>query len=684
MLLKNAEIVPAKLLGESVEESRAKRLEKQKSRYRDRGGTFIPAETNPLLDILLARGVNGESPTKLVTRKPSISPRKDISGEEQQQKSSKPAARKGRANANANASAVKPSSSKAKSKASDVKASTSKAKLKAPAVKPSTSKAKSKAVTKPHDADAEVGQPIAGPSRLREDQPVKKATARPRRKIDHAPAVDACSEGEDAVVSSVRKVAHDPMSEGTTASREQTTLSKAAEFVVDRKRGEKHSDNDANEDSVPVARKKNVRKPSAVRTGREKNTTIAVNNGEAINGVVDDVGTEAPELQIRSGRGKGRARVRSKDVASGEVDVEMEMEISNPGTRTKGGKDITSEKQDMGLKADLKQDTTGRGRKGDFKSEKGRKATVDEIEKISGPKKGGRATRQLSQQNKEDAQKSRLTSQSANMKEAVENTAARDDSPRSSKPRLKRPLPIIDSDEDEIRQPPQPSLARKRPQPYVPSDDEDDIPIQRTAVHKRSQDSAHGKHDTDHPASAQLPAARLAKRARTDTGDRSALGGQSAEELKVSNGKLRITESLAAQARDIQYPCNGPIGCSPHRDAHAKRSVKPAMSKGVEMGTSEDTSRAAKLIQEEPRKGAVSRKRLREEHVVEPLEETAIPEPPPSRQRGQRSKRKKVAETKISEADFAVPLRAEAEYEPKSSDGKTLKEEEPRTGNSRR
>ncbi len=38
MLLKNVEMVPAKLLGESVEESRAKRLEKQKSRYRDRGG----------------------------------------------------------------------------------------------------------------------------------------------------------------------------------------------------------------------------------------------------------------------------------------------------------------------------------------------------------------------------------------------------------------------------------------------------------------------------------------------------------------------------------------------------------------------------------------------------------------------------------------------------------------------
>ncbi|KAI0092293.1 hypothetical protein BDY19DRAFT_591236 [Irpex rosettiformis] len=53
-----------KLLGQSVEESRVKRLEKQNARYRDRGGIFVPAETNPLLDVLLARGVNGESPSK--------------------------------------------------------------------------------------------------------------------------------------------------------------------------------------------------------------------------------------------------------------------------------------------------------------------------------------------------------------------------------------------------------------------------------------------------------------------------------------------------------------------------------------------------------------------------------------------------------------------------------------------
>ncbi|GJE92917.1 hypothetical protein PsYK624_090760 [Phanerochaete sordida] len=62
------------LLGGTVEESRVKRVEKQQSRYRDRGGLFVPADTNPLLDVLLARGVNGESPTKQRSTAPSPSP----------------------------------------------------------------------------------------------------------------------------------------------------------------------------------------------------------------------------------------------------------------------------------------------------------------------------------------------------------------------------------------------------------------------------------------------------------------------------------------------------------------------------------------------------------------------------------------------------------------------------------
>ncbi|KAI0674737.1 hypothetical protein C8Q78DRAFT_497237 [Trametes maxima] len=52
------------LLGETVEASREKRIERQQARFRDRGGIFKPAEHNALLDILLSRGVNGESPSR--------------------------------------------------------------------------------------------------------------------------------------------------------------------------------------------------------------------------------------------------------------------------------------------------------------------------------------------------------------------------------------------------------------------------------------------------------------------------------------------------------------------------------------------------------------------------------------------------------------------------------------------
>ncbi|KAJ8455095.1 hypothetical protein ONZ51_g12643 [Trametes cubensis] len=52
------------LLGETVEASREKRLERQQARFRDRGGIFKPSGHNALLDILLARGINGESPSR--------------------------------------------------------------------------------------------------------------------------------------------------------------------------------------------------------------------------------------------------------------------------------------------------------------------------------------------------------------------------------------------------------------------------------------------------------------------------------------------------------------------------------------------------------------------------------------------------------------------------------------------
>ncbi|KAH8112059.1 hypothetical protein DFH11DRAFT_1788232 [Phellopilus nigrolimitatus] len=47
-----------------IEASRTKRLERVKAKHRDRGGIYKPAETNPLLDILLARDVSGRSPSR--------------------------------------------------------------------------------------------------------------------------------------------------------------------------------------------------------------------------------------------------------------------------------------------------------------------------------------------------------------------------------------------------------------------------------------------------------------------------------------------------------------------------------------------------------------------------------------------------------------------------------------------
>ncbi|KAF4568245.1 hypothetical protein EYR36_010254 [Pleurotus pulmonarius] len=43
-------------------DSRAKRLERQQSRFRDRGGIFVPSNRNTLLDVLLARTMSVDSP----------------------------------------------------------------------------------------------------------------------------------------------------------------------------------------------------------------------------------------------------------------------------------------------------------------------------------------------------------------------------------------------------------------------------------------------------------------------------------------------------------------------------------------------------------------------------------------------------------------------------------------------
>ncbi|KAI0651234.1 hypothetical protein C8Q79DRAFT_21379 [Trametes meyenii] len=70
------------LLGDTVEASREKRIERQQARFRDRGGIFKPAEHNALLDILLSRGVNGESPSRANSprrsRSRSISPTRKV------------------------------------------------------------------------------------------------------------------------------------------------------------------------------------------------------------------------------------------------------------------------------------------------------------------------------------------------------------------------------------------------------------------------------------------------------------------------------------------------------------------------------------------------------------------------------------------------------------------------------
>ncbi|KAL0952482.1 hypothetical protein HGRIS_006746 [Hohenbuehelia grisea] len=67
-----------------VEDSRAQRIQRSQARIRDRGGIFVPQNRNTLAEFLLARGVNGESPSRIHAshgrrkRSPSSSPIRQI------------------------------------------------------------------------------------------------------------------------------------------------------------------------------------------------------------------------------------------------------------------------------------------------------------------------------------------------------------------------------------------------------------------------------------------------------------------------------------------------------------------------------------------------------------------------------------------------------------------------------
>lgn len=63
-----------------VEASRAKRIERVKAKYRDRGGIFKPKENNDLINILLAKDVSGLSPSKRAKRKSNAAASRKSSG----------------------------------------------------------------------------------------------------------------------------------------------------------------------------------------------------------------------------------------------------------------------------------------------------------------------------------------------------------------------------------------------------------------------------------------------------------------------------------------------------------------------------------------------------------------------------------------------------------------------------
>jgi hypothetical protein len=129
------------MLALPVEESRAQRQQRLQARFRDRGGIFVPSQKNTLIDILLARSVTGESPSK------RTSSRKN--------QGSSPVHEKGKCNA-----------LDADGERDTAPLASGKAKVEAKRSRESSKKPRGKAAHDKYGIEPDDGQHVAGPSRL--------------------------------------------------------------------------------------------------------------------------------------------------------------------------------------------------------------------------------------------------------------------------------------------------------------------------------------------------------------------------------------------------------------------------------------------------------------------------------------------------------------------------------------
>ncbi|THH30298.1 hypothetical protein EUX98_g3886 [Antrodiella citrinella] len=359
-----------------VEASRQARLQKQQSRYRDRGGIFVPADTNPLLDLLLARGPNGESPTKTapqVARNPTPSPVHNVPKGSAAKSKPAPTAKKSRgkpAASKAKPAALKASGSSKKDKGKQVEVDDEGDAAAESTRKPTTAKKRGKAQLRtadieegqdaqiPHAAEYSMGKdkskrttqlPLGPASDNDEDlpEPISPDTKRKRKQAEGSAGKKPTATKRRKVTGNESEAASSPLKPLTKAQKAKA-IKQAATTASDRsdddgpplailRKAKKASDapgtvagtkrtradgDDASvvgvEDSPPPLKRRATRKQAVKDVKNEATTKSTHTNSEVEEDVVDTL--QAPAKVVppdtvdpASVKGRVQSRARLKD-----------------------------------------------------------------------------------------------------------------------------------------------------------------------------------------------------------------------------------------------------------------------------------------------------------------------------------------------------------------------------------
>ncbi|KAG8215159.1 hypothetical protein J3R82DRAFT_8658 [Butyriboletus roseoflavus] len=250
-------------LGVSAGDSKAQRLKRLQARFRDRGGAFVPSNLNPLVDILLARAVSGESPSK--ARPKNVAGRRLSSSKVRQ---ASPTHKTGATTITEESQAVAgsskskpPASRKRKAKAVEPEADT--------ATKPAPNRRSKPAKGKKNAPGSDTEQ--TPPDTTIKSKSTSKGKGRPRH------AAPSTSDGNQKMKTKPQAKAKSNRArdvvEVLVSDDDQTLVDVPHKAKSNPKRNTRYEDDDETDDDVPIVRKRAILRVDDSKASNSKTAT---------------------------------------------------------------------------------------------------------------------------------------------------------------------------------------------------------------------------------------------------------------------------------------------------------------------------------------------------------------------------------------------------------------------------